>query len=548
VSSIALPRTAGGSARPLAPAAKAAPRTAEPARAARAPVKINKWAIAVAVSLGALLEVIDTSIVNVALSDIQASLGATLSQVSWVVSSYAVANVIILPLTAWLGDRFGKKRYFIFSLAGFTVASALCGFATNLPMLIVARVLQGLCGGGLMAKAQSILFETFPREEQPMAQGLFGGIVIAGPAIGPTLGGYLTTNVDWRWIFYVNLPVGIGAMVMCAIYLVPDVRKTEQPGDVDWLAIALLAVGLGSLQTVLEEGQTDDWFQSSFITIFAALAAVGTLLFVWRTLRSKAPVVDLRVLRYRSLWAGSLMSVVLGMGLYGALFAVPIFAQSMLNFTSQQTGLLLLPGALASAIAMPLTAKLMGRVPDARVLITAGALILVGALLQLDGMNPATGADALFWPLIVRSFGTVLMFLPLNLATLGAIPRKDVSAAAGFFNLTRQLGGSIGVALLTTVLAQRQAFHRNVIVEKLAYADPKTLERVATFTSAFVAKGYDRATAHLKALRLLDGGVDAQAAVMSFGDTFWLTAAMFLVTLPLVFLLGKGGGKVQMGH
>jgi DHA2 family multidrug resistance protein len=540
MSSVAMPREASVSPRARARRAPAVPAAAKPA--------VNKWAIAIAVSLGALLEVIDTSIVNVALSDIQASLGATLSQVSWVVSSYAVANVIILPLTAWLGERFGKKRYFIFSLAGFTLSSALCGLATNLPTLILARVLQGLCGGGLMAKAQSILFETFPREEQPMAQGLFGGIVIAGPAIGPTLGGYLTTNVDWRWIFYVNVPVGIGAMIMCAMYLVPDRAKSGSTGGIDWLAIGLLALGLGSLQTVLEEGQTEDWFQSSFITTFAFLAAAGTAFFVWRTLRSSAPVVDLRVLRYRSLWAGSLMSVVLGMGLYGALFAVPIFAQSVLNFTSQQTGLLLLPGALASAVAMPLVAKLMGRVPDARVLITAGALILIFALFQLDGMNTGTGADALFWPLIVRAFGTVLMFLPLNLATLGSIPTKDVSAAAGFFNLTRQLGGSIGVALLTTMLAQRQAFHRNVIVEKLAYADPKTWERVTTFASAFVAKGYDQATSQLKALRLLDGTVDVQAAVMSFGDTFWLTAAMFLLTLPLVLLLGKGGGKVQMGH
>jgi len=515
-------------------------------RAAAKPV-VNKWAIAIAVSLGALLEVIDTSIVNVALSDIQASLGATLSQVSWVVSSYAVANVIILPLTAWLGDRFGKKRYFIFSLAGFTLSSALCGLATNLPVLILARTLQGLCGGGLMAKAQSILFETFPREEQPMAQGLFGGIVIAGPAIGPTLGGYLTTNVDWRWIFYVNVPVGIGAMIMCAIHLVPDTKK-EIAREIDWLAIGLLALGLGSLQTVLEEGQTDDWFESSFILTFAVLAAVGTALFVWRTLRSRAPVVDLRVLRYRSLWAGSIISVILGMGLYGTLFAVPIFAQSVLDFTSQQTGLLLLPGAIASAVTMPFAAKLSGRVPDARILITVGALILIGALFQLDGMNPGTGADALFWPLIIRSFGTVLMFLPLNLATLGPIPTKDVSAAAGFFNLTRQLGGSVGVALLTTMLAQRQAFHRNVLVEKLAYADPKTWDRVTTFAHAFVAKGFDEATAHLKALRVLDGAVDVQAAIMSFGDTFWLTAATFVLTLPLVLLLGRGGAKVQMGH
>jgi DHA2 family multidrug resistance protein len=547
MSSLAAPRAAAAPAHALAPTPKPFLEAA-PKPGVAPNVVVNKWAIAIAVSLGALLEVIDTSIVNVALSDIQASLGATLSQVSWVVSSYAVANVIILPLTAWLGHRFGKKRYFIFSLAGFTVSSALCGFATNLPMLIVARVLQGLCGGGLMAKAQSILFETFPREEQPMAQGLFGGIVIAGPAIGPTLGGYLTTNVDWRWIFYVNLPVGIGAMVMCAMYLVPD-RDDDKPKEgIDWLAIALLALGLGSLQTVLEEGQTDDWFASSFITTFAILAVLGTALFVWKTLRSSAPVVDLRVLRYRSLWAGSIMSVILGMGLYGALFAVPIFAQGMLNFTSQQTGLLLLPGAIASAVAMPIVAKLMGRVPDARILITMGAFILVAALFQLDGMNPGTGADTLFWPLIIRSFGTVLMFLPLNLATLGAIPRKDVGAAAGFFNLTRQLGGSIGVALLTTLLAQRQAFHRNVIVEKLASADPKTFERVATYTAAFVAKGFDQGTAHLKALHLLDGAVDGQAAIMSFGDTFWITAVMFLVTLPLVLLLGKGGGKVEMGH
>jgi MFS transporter, DHA2 family, multidrug resistance protein len=509
---------------------------------------VNKWAIAIAVSLGALLEVIDTSIVNVALSDIQASLGATLSQASWVVSSYAVANVIVLPLTAWLGDRFGKKRYFIFSLAGFTLSSALCGVSTDLTTLIVARVLQGLCGGGLMAKAQSILFETFPREEQPMAQGLFGGIVIAGPAIGPTLGGYLTTNVDWRWIFYVNVPVGIGAMIMCALYLIPDGDRPAPSVGIDWLAIALLALGLGSLQTVLEEGQTDDWFQSPFITTFAVFAVAGTALFVWRTLRSRAPVVDLRVLRYRSLWAGSLLSVVVGMALYGALFAVPIFAQSILDFSSQQTGMLLLPGAIASALAMPVAAKLMGRVPDARVMIVAGAFVLVAALAQLSGMNSGTGADALFWPLVIRAFGTVLMFLPLNLATLGPIPRKDVSAAAGFFNLTRQLGGSIGVALLTTLLARRQAFHRNVLVEKLAYADPKTLARVATLTSAFVSKGFDAVTAQAKALRVLSAGVDVQAAVMSFGDTFWATGAILMLTLPLALLLGKGGGKVQMGH
>lgn len=509
---------------------------------------VNKWLVAISVALGALLEVVDTSIVNVAMTEIQNSLGATLTQVSWVVSSYAVANVIILPLTAWLGDRFGKKRYFIFSLIAFTIASILCGVATNLPMLIAARVLQGLGGGGLLAKAQSILFETFPRREQAMAQGFFGAIVIAGPAIGPTLGGYLVTNVNWRWIFFVNLPVGIGAVLMCLAFLPTDPAKPRSRGGIDWLAISLLALGLGSLQTVLEEGHEKDWFDSPFITTCTIVAVLGLVLFVWRTLSSKFPVVDLRVLRYRSLWAGSLLSVIVGMGLYGALFAVPIFAQTILHYTSQQTGMLLLPGALASAAAMPIAAKLLGRF-DPRVLLVTGAMIIVSALFHLNQLTPLTGTDDLFWPLIVRAFGTVMMFLPLSMATLGPIPTKDVAAAAGFYNLTRQLGGSVGVALLTTLLAERQVFHRGVLIEKLAAFGPSTLERVHALTAGIMARGVDAAAAHEIALKSIDGSVRVQAAVMSFNDTFWATGVLFITALPLVLLLGKGGkAAIPAGH
>jgi DHA2 family multidrug resistance protein len=519
--------------RPLAvvPAAPATPDA--PGR------PVNKWAIAVAVAIGALLEIIDTSIVNVALTEMQNSLGATLSEVSWVVSSYAVANVIILPLTAWLGHRFGKKRYFIFSLVGFTIASVLCGFATTLPMLIIARVLQGLAGGGLLAKAQAILFETFPPEEQAMAQGFFGAIVIAGPAIGPTLGGYLVTNVDWRWIFFINLPVGVVAVFMCLSALPPDGAKdTKQQHPIDWLAILLLATGLGALQTLLEEGNSDDWFESQFIVVMAVMAAVGLVAFVFRELKSEHPVVDLRVLRYRSLWAGSILSIIVGMALYGALFAIPIFAQGILHYTSQQTGLLLLPGALASALAMPLAAKSLG-MADARIILAGGALVLTAALHQLAGLSMETGSHDLFWPLIIRAFGTVFMFLPLNMATLGPIPKKDVAAAAGFFNLTRQLGGSIGVALLTTLLSQRQAFHRAVLVEKIVPDAPMTLERVNALTYGLAARGIPLADARPRALALLDGMVNQQAAVMSFGDTFWATAALILVFFPLIFILGK---------
>src|SRR5262245_49009200 len=425
----------------------------------------NKWAIATAVALGALLEIIDTSIVNVALTDMQAALSATLSQVSWVVSSYAVANVIILPLGAFLGHRFGKKRYFTFSLVGFTLASLLCGLSTNLPMLIVARVLQGLTGGGLLAKAQSILFETFPEEEQAMAQGFFGAIVIAGPALGPTLGGYLCTNVDWRWIFFINLPLGALAILLAIVFLPDDVENHEPDGQsIDWMALLLMAVGLGSLQAFLEEGNAHDWFDSSFIVALAVAAVVGLALFVKRTLATEAPVVDLRVLRHRSLWSGSIMSAAIGAALYGTLFSVPIFAQTILGYSSEQTGLLLLPGALASAAAMPLAALLLKRT-DPRALLFVGAAVMCAALVGLAQLSPTTGGGDLFWPLLVRSVGTVLMFLPLQLAALGPVPASEVAAASGFFNLTRQLGGSIGVAVLTTLLDERYAFHRAVVSE-----------------------------------------------------------------------------------
>jgi DHA2 family multidrug resistance protein len=518
-----------------------------PALAERAAIGTNKWAIAAAVATGALLEVVDTSIVNVALTEMQNSLQATLSQVSWVVSSYAVANVIILPMTAWLGERFGKKRYFVFSLIAFTVASVLCGVATNLPLLIFARVMQGLGGGGLLAKAQAILFETFPREEQPMAQGFFGAIVIAGPAIGPTLGGYLVTNVNWRWIFFINVPVGIAAVLLCLTFLPEDGEKDKRKRGVDWAGIGLLTLGLGATQTVLEEGQSEDWFDSRFIILFTILAVVGVVAFIWRELSAPDPIVDLRVLRHRSLWAGSILSVIVGMGLYGTLFSVPIFAQSILHYTSQQVGMMLLPSALASAFMMPIAAKLVAKF-DARALLVVGSCVLLGALLWLTKLSPQTGEADLALPLIVRSAGTVLMFLPLNMATLGPIPKHDISKASGFFSLTRQLGGSVGVALLASLLADRQAFHRAVLVEKLPAAAPYVLERVRMFTATMMARGFDPKEAHDKALALLDGSISLQAAVMSFADTFSATGALIVATLPLVLLLGKGSGKAEMGH
>lgn len=509
-----------------------------------------KWAIALTASLGAILEVIDTSIVNVALTDMQATLGATVTEIGWVVTGYAIANVVLIPLSAWLGDFFGKKTYFVFSMIGFTAASVLCGLSINLPMLVVARIVQGLCGGGLLAKAQAILFETFPPAEQGMAQSVFGVGVIAGPAIGPTLGGYLTDTLGWRWIFFINLPIGIVAVAMAIIFLRPDVKqRTRSQSRVDWTGIILLCIAVGSLQAFLEEGEKDGWFESGFITTLAISGVVGLGLFIWRELSIKAPAVDLRVLRHKSLAAGSLYSGILGMGLYGALFAVPLFAQGVLGFSATQTGWLLAPGALASAIMMILLGKLSTKI-DARILIGLGAVGTTLVMFDLAKITPQTGTDDLFMPLIWRGATTVLMFLPLSLATLGSIPKEDVSAGSGFYNLTRQLGGSIGIAVLTTLLSQREAFHRAILLSKLTPFDPETSQRLAALTGIFQNRGSDAATAHEQAIASLAQLVNTQAAILSYADLFRFVGIVFLCSLPLLLFLGKGraGAKAPAAH
>lgn len=499
-----------------------------------------KWLIALTASLGALLEVIDTSIVNVAMPQIQGNLGATLSEAGWVSTGYACANVVIIPLTAWLSNRFGRKNYLLFSLVGFTLASMLCGLSTSLTMLVIARVLQGLAGGGLLAKAQSILFESFPREEQGAAQAMFGIGVIAGPAFGPVLGGYLTDTLGWRWIFFINLPVGILAVLMAVVFLPSDDPEEISRDPVDWWGIGLLAVGLACFQTMLEEGHQEDWFSSDFIVTVTIVAAVSMALFVWRELTTESPAVDLRVLKHRSLAAGSVYSLVLGMGLYGVIFAIPIFVQSNLHFTAMQSGLLQMPGALASAITMIIVGRrLVGRF-DARLLVAVGALTMTSSAFILSHINPNTGTHSLFWPLIIRGIGTVFMFLPLSLATLGNLPQDKVAAGSGFYNLTRQLGSSIGIAIITTVLAQREAIHRSILVEKVTAFQPATQVRIDQLQSAFAQASSDPVGAQQQAYSVLDRIIDGQSALLSFADVFWYVALAFVASLPLLLLLSKG--------
>lgn len=523
-----------------APAATSAPAASGVAPGADGELlTLRQWLIILTASIGAMLEVIDVSITNVALIHIQANLGATLAEVGWVVTGYAMASVVMIPLSGWLSDVFGQRNYFVFCLAGFTGASVLCGLAPNLPVLVVARILQGLLGGGLLPKAQAILFQAVPRSLQGMAQALFGVVVLAGPALGPTVGGLLTDGPGWRWIFFINLPFGILTVLMSLACMEPDRpgAERERGGGVDWIGILLLCAGLGTLQVVLEQGHQFDWFENAVIRQLAILAAVALPTFVWWELRCARPAVDLRVLRHRSLAAGSLFSLVLGLGLYGTVFVVPVFAQTVLRYTATQTGLLMLPGALASALTMALLGRVVNRV-DPRLLIATGAVLMVITMGQLAAISPDTGEDSLFGPLIFRGVTTVMMFLPLSLATLGSLPREEVGAGSGFYNLTRQLGGTFGIAGLTVVLDHQQAVHRAQLLERLAATDPLVQQHLLRMEELIGQGSAGAGLPDAGVLTLLSQQVDRQAALLAYGDVFHLVGFVFMLAVPLVFLLG----------
>ncbi len=497
-----------------------------------------KWAIVITASFAAILEVVDVSIVNVALPYMQGNLGATLSEIGWVSTSYSIANVIVIPLSAWLGFRFGKKRYFIFSLVAFVLASIMCGLASNLTMLIVGRVIQGLGGGGLIAKGQALMFETVPREEQAMASTVFSLGVIGGPAIGPALGGYLTDNYGWRWIFFINIPLGILAVFMASTFLPQDNPDDRKRGSVDWQGILYLALGLGAFQTVLEQGQQDDWFSSVFIQRMAILSIVGMAAFIWQELQTDHPAVDLRVLRHRALAAGSFISLAVGMGLYGTVFVVPVFAQTVLQFTATKTGFMLVPGAIASAVGMFALAPLL-KIFSPRIMIAAGCIMTICVMFSFSTLNPDTGADQFYWPLIWRGFGTVIMFLPLSIVTLGSLPKADVASGSGFFSLTRQLGGSIGIAAITTLVAKQQFVHRSQLIYNISELNPAYPERLNGNVSYFNAVSGDPVAVQNMALAQIDRAVNFQADLLSYRDVFYAVALVFTITLPLIFLLGK---------
>ena len=498
---------------------------------------LRRWIIVFTVITATVIELIDTSIVNVALSDMSGNLGATLEDVAWVVTAYAIANVIVIPITGFLSTLIGRKRYYVSSIILFTVASLFCGHASNIWELVIFRFIQGLGGGALLSTSQSILFETFEERERGMAGGIFALGVIFGPTIGPTLGGWIIEHYSWPWIFYVNLPIGLLATGLTLGFIHDHSESVRRKVTIDWPGLGLLAVGLGSLQIVLERGQTEDWFETHYITVLTALSVVCLSTFVYWELHVDNPVVNLRVLKSRSLAVAALLTFVIGFGLFGSTFIVPIYTQRILGLTALATGLVMMPGAIMSMIVAPTSGRMIQAGFPPRVLVMSGFAILTMFSLWLSGINSTMGQDDFFWPLIVRGIGIATLSVPLTTLAVAGLRGRDLAQGIALNNMMRQLGGSFGIALINTYLVRRTYANRSALLSHLSEYDAPVRERLSLLTSAFRGVGSTALQAKTQALGVIEGTLQIQSAVISYGDTFRVLAIFFVVCVPLVLLL-----------
>ena len=504
----------------------------------------NKWLITITVILASVIELIDTSIVNVALPQMMGNLGATLDEIAWVVTGYVVANVIVIPMTGWFAAVFGRRNYFIGSMILFTVASFFCGHANGLLEMVIFRFLQGAGGGAMLSTSQAILVETFPPEELGLANGLFGLGVVVGPTVGPTLGGWITDSYSWRWIFYVNLPIGLIAILMAFLFLPdPKASNTREVGSVDWAGIFLLILGIGSLQIVLERGESEDWFSTRYITVLAATAITALALFIWRELTAEHPVVDLRVLKDRSLAVGTFFTFVMGFGLYASVFIFPVFAQNLLGFTAMQTGLILLPGSLATAFMMPFVGKLLQKGMPPQLMNALGFVCFFLFTLLLSHSTLSSGRGDFFWPLVLRGIGLGLLFVPLTTMALSGLRGKDIAQGAGLTNMMRQLGGSFGIALVTTFIQLRSWTHRQSLLSHLSIYDPALQERLQAITGSLMAKGSSFLEAQQQAYAAIEGAVVRQTFLLTYMDAFRIVGIFFLVCIPMLLLFKRRTGR-----
>jgi len=505
----------------------------------------HKYIIAFAVVVASMMQIVDSSIVNVAIPHMMGNLGASLDEIAWVSTGYILAAVIVIPLTGFLGEFFGRKRYFVTSILIFTAASVLCGASHSLNALIFWRVVQGLGGGALISTSQAVLFEAFPREEAGTAMGLFGLGIMVGPTLGPTLGGWITDNYSWPWIFYVNLPIGILAAALVGAY-VHDHPSQERTKHVDYLGIALLAVSAISLQYLLEHGQREDWFESGLIVTLTIAAVVGSALLVWREMATGKPAIDFRVLRHRDTWVGTALGVVVGVGLMGSVFILPVFLQGTLHMTAWQSGLIILPGAMATAVST-FTAGRIDRYVDSRLTVLVGGGFFFLSMWMLSHITGQSGAGDFFWPLIFRGFGLGGLFVPLATITLSRLDRRELSQATGISNFFRQMGGSLGIALMATLLVHYQQESRSVLATHLSWYDAGTRMRLGQLTAAFLSRGADATSARSMALTAMQGQLVQQASVLAFARVYLLSGFILMGSMPLLLLIRKPQRGGQRG-
>jgi len=526
-----------------------------PAAADDIDVHEYRWLILLGLITAAIMEVLDTTIVNVALPQMAGNLGATYDEIAWVATGYILSNVVVLPMTAFFTATFGRKNYLTFSITLFAFASFMCGTSHTLIELVVWRILQGAGGAALLSTAQATLRQVFPREQQGMVQALFILGIIVAPTIGPTLGGWITDNYNWNWIFFINIPIAAASIFLVTGFLHDPPWMRRKPAGIDIAGISLLTIGLGSLQYVLEEGKRYDWFADRTITRLAVLSAVCLLTMVWWELstRNPHPIVNFRVLKNRQLAASIFLFISLGFGLYGGVFIFPLFTQTILNFTPTETGLALLPGGLATAAAAVICGRLLnGPKPlvDGRLLIVLGVSIFLVSMWRLGHLTTDAGEPDARFALFIRGLGLGFLFTPINNVAYGALDPRDAQQASGLINLARQLGGSFGIAVLNTYVTNHIQFHRVDLLSNVYVYNPQVVQRIQAVTAGLIAHGYTALDAHRAALGVLDQMVMRQASMLAYNDAWMLILLSFIVTAPAIMLLGRarrgaGGGA---GH
>ncbi len=510
----------------------------------------NPWLIAVAVMTATFMEVLDTSIANVSLPHIAGNLSATTSESTWVLTSYLVSNAIVLPITGWLGIYFGRRRLLVLCIGLFTLASVLCGMAPTLGLLIVARIFQGIGGGAMLPISQAVLLESFPPQKRGVAMAVFAMGVVVAPIAGPTLGGWITDNYSWRWIFYINVPVGIFAMLMAqAVVEDPPYIKNAKLGPIDALGFFFLAVWLGSLQIVLDKGQQEDWFESSRICWMGAASVICFVAFLIRELTTTYPIVNLRILTNRNFCAGILLITTLAAVLYGTTAALPIFLQTMMGYPALQSGFALSPRGIAAFITTMLVGRIVGKVPN-RILMVIGFVFLAISSFWLGGINLQVSMRDVVWPSMLNGVAISFIFVPLTTSTMGHLRQEQMGNATGIYNLMRNLGGSFGIALVGTFLDRRSQIHQALMVGHLTPYDPVYRDQLAATAASLHshANGY---TAHLQALNLMYERLLQQANLWSFVEDFRLFGVLCLICLPLVLLFKRvrgGGGGGAAAH